>query len=307
MDNSILKKVYDIIKRESKVNGFMYGSLSKEKKTEFIEGLKGGNWEVVLTEKCFPSGFSIKFEDLPNALKELSSPEHPLIKFDGNWSNAIVTNPSTKIREKVDAFRVYLLEIVDSDKEFRIKKSKKGGVININANNWNEVEIRFLDKFTIEVLVAGKPTHKCSYIDLGFYVGTKQKKPDEAWNFLESLSVLQGENGMDATKQLICDSLSKPGKKITKNNCEQIAKKLSNKLNDSLGMKSNPLNSYKGLGRYKPIFTLKPIPNMRKWHEEPFITPHKNLNEEFGYGKGEDNGFNASEEDEPLPLPEDEA
>jgi len=300
MDETTLKRVYKTIRKS--ISGWEFFEKNREKSNKDLE--EHGGLPLNLTRKYLLDDSGLDLETVEDAIKNLYG--RGLIKITGENQKPI-TNIETGCKDSsMAAYQINFLRFAEPDKEFKIKKSGKGNGINIGANNWNEVEIRFLDKSTIEVLVAGKPTHRCSCTDLGFYVGTKQRKPDEAWNFLESLSVLQGPNGMDATKQIMCDSLSKPGKKITKNNCEQIVKRVSNGLNERLGMKGNPLNSYKGLGCYKPIFKLKPIPQMRKWHEEPFITPHKDINDKFGYGKNKDDGFTASEDDETMPLPEDE-
>ena len=159
-----------------------------------------------------------------------------------------------------------------------------------------------MNAFEIEISVNNNIIEKFSVDRLKFYNGPKSKKPDRQWQFLRALSFLQGKNGMGATKDAMCSSLStKPNKKIEDNNCEKIVKKLSDNLNNAFGMSGKPINSYEDYKCYKPVFTLIPETIIRG-DGESFILPRSNFNDNIGYEKDKndtdylDNDYDYKEE-----------
>src|SRR3989344_4761520 len=149
---------------------------------------------------------------------------------------------------------------------------------------WGDMEIKFLNKLEIEVSSKTGFLKKYSNADMGFYRGKKEKKPDRQWQFLESLSILQGKNGRGATNADMAHSLFGTSNEKTINNCEKIAKKLSSKLATIFPEAGgDPFESYKEHRCYIPKFKLIPMPTMRG-SGNAYVLPRNELREDFDYG-----------------------
>ena len=181
-------------------------------------------------------------------------------------------------------------ELYKAQKINALQNTNKEPVIKLPQNTkWEEITIKFKDPFEVEIFKKKTFIERVDYIKLRFCSGEKNKKPDRQWQFLILLSLLQGKNQKNATISEMATSLSKYlGKKISANNCETIKKNLSIQLAESFGIDRNddPFYDYNKCGcYYKPMFTLKPVPNMRGVHGngDVYIAPRGEFKEDIDY------------------------
>ncbi len=236
----------------------------------------------------------ISFDSKYNFLNLFKPPADPEgAKF---FEDSIKENPINKISffniERDDIF----LEIKEGFDSY-YRKYKQKTKLNKKAGNkiespyklpygteWERVEIKFKDADSIEVFNNKEKHCTVSYKDLGFYSGKKNSKPDMPWLFLSSLAIAQSKDEKGATVDDMIFHLTskKGGKKITKDNCQQIKLKLSKKLREVFDVVDDPFWEYEKYRCYKTKFTLKPVPLMRT--EDPYLTKRNKFDENFDYG-----------------------
>jgi hypothetical protein len=174
-----------------------------------------------------------------------------------NYSRAIFTDEdidaiSEKAAEKI-------MEKIKEDSNLRpvIKKP----IIEIPPRTtWEDIEIRFKNRYDIEIYIKGKFLKSVSFDMVGFSKEkTKDKEPDKQWIFLEKLSIIC-EN-----KKIVKADIYSISKQLetSKNNVMKIKEKLSRKLQYIFGLPGDPFCSYKEKGGYQPRFILRPIPTLR--------------------------------------------
>lgn len=189
-------------------------------------------------------------------------------------------NLRTATNKKISKLREVIDKVSDKD------NNKDFPIISLPQNTqWEDIEIKFKDKFEIEIFVKNSSLGCKSFESLKFCSGTKNKKPDKQWIFLELVSISQAAGEKKVVKHDLAMSL-----RVKPNNCEKIKSNLSKRLQEIFGINDEPFYPYKSYGYYKPKFTLKPVPTMR--NENPFITRRSEFKEGFNYNEeqGED-GF----------------
>ncbi len=151
-----------------------------------------------------------------------------------------------------------LLKKAIGKKKFESKSSVNKNKILLQANNWKEVEIKFKDKFTIEIYINENHVKTIDYKEIGFCGNGKDKKPNAQWNFLYRFSGINSFKKEEATKQSMVSSLEKK-----EANVDKIKSKLSKKLKELFGLNDDPFYIYKDYGYYNPKFKIKPLPGVR--------------------------------------------
>lgn len=135
---------------------------------------------------------------------------------------------------------------------------------------WEDIEIRFKNKFDVEIYCKGKFLKNSNHEELGFLrKNTKDKKPDKQWQFLELLAIVYSSKKITnavARLDILANSL-----KIKKNACMKIKEGLSRKLQKAFGLTEDPFYDYKEKEEYQTRFTLKPEAELRG-NGEVFIT-----------------------------------
>ncbi|MEI7741269.1 MAG: reverse transcriptase/maturase family protein [bacterium] len=131
---------------------------------------------------------------------------------------------------------------------------------------WEKVTIKIKTGLQdVEIMYDGKHIAFTDFIGLGFYSGTKDKKPDRQWTFLTTLSALCVLGDKQATVQNMMASVARLTKRtISTNNIHQMKKKLANGLRAAFKTDEDPFHEHKEY--YEPRFTLLPEPLFR--HEE---------------------------------------
>lgn len=118
---------------------------------------------------------------------------------------------------------------------------------------WEDIEIKFRNKYDIEILVQKKSYGMFSNNNLGFCkTKTKDKRPDKQWEFLQKLSGCIS-NQSEATTKHFSEALN-----TSKDNCFKIKQNLSKKLQKIFGISDEPFYNYKDRKFYLPRFALKP-------------------------------------------------
>ncbi|MFA5080882.1 MAG: hypothetical protein WC472_04665 [Candidatus Paceibacterota bacterium] len=160
-------------------------------------------------------------------------------------------------KEDVEEIKELLKKAINEEK-IETKNSVNKNKILLQANNWEEVEIKFKDKFTIEIYINENHVKTINYEEIGFCGNGKDKKPNAQWNFLYRFSGINSFKKEEATKQFMVSSLEKK-----EANIDKIKSKLSKKLKELFGLNDDPFYIYKDYGYYNPKFKIKPIPGVR--------------------------------------------
>ncbi len=220
----------------------------------------------------------LPFVDFSRNLEEEKS--FPNIIDNLRLSTDIKTLVFTK-KEDMEEIKELLKKAI-SEKKFESKNSVNKNKILLQANNWEEVEIKFKDKFTIEIYINENHVKTIDYEEIGFCGKGKDKKPNAQWNFLYRFSGINSFKKEEATKQSMVSSLEKK-----EANIDKIKSKLSKKLKELFGLNDDPFYIYKDYGYYNPKFKIKPIPKVRGDGELYDFTGQYNDN--IDYKEKEDN------------------
>jgi len=127
--------------------------------------------------------------------------------------------------------------------------------------DWEDIEIRFKNGYDVEIYCKKEFLEKSNHEKMKFYRrGTKDKKPDVQWRFLQTLSTFCVD------KKIIKPTISDIAYslKVKKDNCMKIKEKLSEKLQENFGIDKDPFYNYKDRGYYQTIFKLTPEPMLRR-------------------------------------------
>ena len=137
------------------------------------------------------------------------------------------------------------------------------------GTKWQDIEIKFKDRFDIEVFVGGKFLKSAACTDLGFFRSrTKDVVPDKQWELLHLLAMIyitSKQQKMSTTPARIADLKKAFG---TENSVMTTKKKLSQQLQVIFGIKADPFEDYTACGYYQTKFKLLAEPELR--HDKPF-------------------------------------
>lgn len=194
-------------------------------------------------------------EDINTALKKLANK-----KLIGEYmllDESKIYKPSDYVCLAVlEGFHKY-----QEEKDKKLNKSKKedyekNRIFNLPTNAmWEDIEIKFKDRYNVEVYYKKKFLKKTDHKEMGFYrTKTKDENPDAQWQFLRTLSTFcAGKEEIKLTVEEIAYSL-----KIKKDNCMKIKEKLSKKLQENFGIYEDAFYNCKDKEGYKTRFKLKP-------------------------------------------------
>lgn len=130
--------------------------------------------------------------------------------------------------------------------------------------HWEKVMFKIKEGMReIEIFYNGKYIQTADYIQLGFFTGNKQQKPNRAWGFLTALSVLAGTDIQQATvynmRKMVAihtqETISTPS-------VHQIKRSLVKMLREICKTDDDPFHVYQDY--YHPKFTILPEPTLRR-------------------------------------------
>ncbi len=142
---------------------------------------------------------------------------------------------------------------LDSKKNLILKKTNKAIPILIN---WEDLEIKFINDYEIEIYVKGRSKGKFTHKDFGCYNNRrKDKEPDKQWVFLKELSVREGEFDLKGLRI-----------EIKKEKHRQYKMKLAAVLKTAFKLSEDPFfvtKNNKEAENYKVKFKITPVPLLR--------------------------------------------
>jgi hypothetical protein len=162
-------------------------------------------------------------------------------------------------------------EIQEKSKDSMEQNKKK---INLpEKTSWEDITIKFLDLYEIEIHVKNKYINKYTYKYLGFAKqNTKNKEPNSQWRFLIQISTTKGK--LDFDKHIKIEGRDKNTEK-EKDKYKQYKKKLSDSLKNIFDLQEDPFHEYREKESYETRFVLLPPPDLRDYNEEPWGTKDK--------------------------------
>jgi hypothetical protein len=229
--------------------------------------------------------------DIPSILKDINGPidkiSENILSISNDLENGsylmssedIRRETENKIIESLEDIKKLLEKVIDRNNKPTYKELTVQDKVLVQANNWNEVEIKFKDNFTVEVYIKGNYVKKIGCEEMGLYGKGRDKKPNAQWQFLLIYSVICKSDKAKADKQAMKDSLGKVlGIEIKDNYIEKIKSNLSKRLKKAFGLADDPFYFYKDYGYYYSKFKIEPIPGMRGSGELHVFTSQYNDN-----------------------------
>lgn len=144
--------------------------------------------------------------------------------------------------------------------------------VNLPENTqWEDIKIKFINQFDVEVYCKSKFLKKYSHIELGFVrKKTKEQKPDKQWQLLQQLAIIY------KNKKLILPTIENlsHAMKINNDACMKIKEFLSNKLRAAFGIEHDPFDKYDPDKGYQLKFTLEPE-SMFRTNCDPYLSGGK--------------------------------
>ncbi len=173
-------------------------------------------------------------------------------------------------------------------KESNLSKTTKK--LNINSIvpiklrlKWENITLRFINNFDVDIFIKGKFFGKYSHEKLHFYkINTKDKKIDTQWKFLEKISVTKGK--FDLNKDIIFLNKNIQEKFIEKERFKKIISKLSLHLQALFNIEEDAFVCYRE--KYESKFKLEPT-SLLRGSGEIFIPDHKIKEEISEYHKNQ--------------------
>lgn len=208
--------------------------------------------------------------DHPDGLMQTTTRYRKMLQGE----NIIINNP--KKFEKYRRDVVKIVEFINADAETKFRKTSHTNDVTSHAlrRKKNVIKLSFpepvqWDKVTLKIKDGGrdmdifynkKHIKTVDHIDIGFYSGGKQKKPNRAWQFIIALSTLSVTDIKQATPNNLVCMFMPP--KVNSQNVQQIKRQLVKKLCDLFATGSDPFHEYRGY--YFPKFEILPEPELRK-------------------------------------------
>lgn len=186
--------------------------------------------------------------------------------------NIIFRSPKSFEKYRRDVVKV--LEFIRADAATKFRKTqyvsdtthalrRKKDVIELSFPEpvqWEKVTLKFMvGNRDIEIFYDNKLIKTADHVELGFYSGEKQQKPNRMWQFLIALSTLFMKNIVQATPDNLRIMFAPP--KVSSENVQQIKRQLVKKLCDLFDTDADPFREYRGY--YFPKFKILPEPELR--------------------------------------------
>ncbi len=132
--------------------------------------------------------------------------------------------------------------------------------------SWDKIAIKFKNQFEVEIFIGGTLDRAYSYTDLFFSkAGVSDSPPDQQWEFLRIISIIQNLDPAKATVQEMTRLLAVKNPRITAAACVKTKSKLADHLQKLFGKpkEDDPFWDYERNEAYSTRFTLEPDPDMR--------------------------------------------
>ncbi len=127
---------------------------------------------------------------------------------------------------------------------------------------WEKVTLKIKEgRQEIEIFYDNSHIITADYIQLRFFVGKRQQKPDRQWGFLCALSTLSASDFKYASAENMRPMITK-NKTLSVNNVQQAKKLLVKWLKEIFKTNDEPFHDIHD--RYKPKFAILPEPVLRK-------------------------------------------
>lgn len=196
------------------------------------------------------------------AMAEVMTPAPLFIKHDFSHEYEYISPRPQQIPTADEIAERVFDKIKDrmNDKPKSLKLLTSNPVIELPKEaSWEDIEIKFINKFDVQVYYKGDFIKKFNYEELGFArKNTKDKLPDKQWEFLKQLALIYSNNTMQPTTENFKLEL-----KMSKAVCMKNKEKLSDKLKGVFGIKDKPFYDYDSDKGYKAKFNLQPEPILR--------------------------------------------
>lgn len=202
------------------------------------------------------------------------------IELDNN--NAVFSSrlldiePETKQKSQTEVYSITLESTApitqkmfsEPEKSLGVTRKKRGKHtvdFGLEKIDWNKLEIAFDDAhLDVSIHYDGDFLGKSSFQELGFYNNEKPPKPIRCWYFLSALSIFDFTDGGKADVSTLAENMAKMmGKSISHNSIHGYKKDLVKKLRMIFKTSSDPIPHDDFYDCYKPVFTLKPSPDLR--------------------------------------------
>lgn len=126
-----------------------------------------------------------------------------------------------------------------------------------NTASWEELEIKFINQFDVEIFHNGEFQKKANYEELGFgRQNTKDNLPNKQWEFLRQLAIIYETGTIQPTIENLKFTLKNIIK--SKDDCMKTKEHLGKSLKKAFGIRDNPFYKYDPDKGYKIKFKLKP-------------------------------------------------
>ena len=191
-------------------------------------------------------------------------------KLDAETSRAIVLAPNQSyelhheiiaeqrlLRKDVADLKRLVENLPAENKPQEVKiLTEKDTIIKLPiGTQWDDLEMKFENKFDVSIYYKGKFLKKYDYIALGFSrTNTTDKKSDKQWDFLIKLSITyKNSRLMEPTVENLSREL-----KMTKATCMKTKENLAKKLLIAFGIENDPFHEYDPEKGYRTKFKLQP-------------------------------------------------
>lgn len=173
--------------------------------------------------------------------------------------------PATIKGKSIEAIKIKIRKLIEelTPKDMIQKKKHTIDLKFPETIRWENVVLKLKEGMAeIEILYGGKHIKTAGYIELGFSANKTNHKPDQRWNLLIILSVLQKQDIKQATPDVLRTMLARNSDHTIKIDAvHQTKKRLSEALEDIFNTKENPFTDNKKY--YEPRFKILPSPDMR--------------------------------------------
>lgn len=142
---------------------------------------------------------------------------------------------------------------------------------------WEKVTLKIKDgRQEVEIFYNNDHIITADYIRLGFFVGSRQQKPDRQWGFLCALATLAATDIKQATAENMRSMITQD-KTLSANNVQQVKKLFAERLQEIFKTSDDPFHNKRE--HYEPKFKILPEPTLRR---ETLWTQGGRLNENRG-------------------------
>ena len=282
------------------VDAFEAGAKERREKAEIKENIRikrvaanGGNKldyalkEIIMQEILHRDtfvvnlnslGFSETSDDMGNATAFLNLLKNNKCfeSFDRLGNDSFQINKPDKFRLEAYKEKMSGTERKTKQRKVEIKPLE---IAKEYRPNWNDIALKFVNDFDVQLYVRGKFIGKYSHEHLYFYKGnTKDKKVDVQWEFLRRISAAKGK--FDLNRDIEFGNKSIQQKTTIKEQYRAIISKLSRHLKKLFDREDIPFNCDEE--KYQTNFKLEPIPALRD-DGEIFIPGREILDETSEY------------------------